>query len=133
MPHQRALVAILVFDHQTDVHVVKQDELFASFTVCLHRLVLIHCAGEARDEKAGEGKGLTGARLVLCDQPSGNRHIHFEQAVHRMEWPRQIERVYPHTASRCEIDDLIGSNFRIHVIVSLQVFAWSAESSRCAG
>ena len=56
MPRQGTLFSNLLFDHQPNVHVVKQDELFAAFQVGLHRLVLIHGARQAVGQEAGEGQ-----------------------------------------------------------------------------
>ena len=54
-----------------NVHIVKQDELFAAFPVGLHRFVLIHGTRQAVGQETGEGKRLTCARLVLGDEAAG--------------------------------------------------------------
>jgi hypothetical protein len=100
MTHQGALFSYLPFDHQPNVHVVKQDELFAAFQVGLHCFVFIHRPGQAKRKKAGEGKRLPGARFVFRDEPPGDRNVHFEQATHTMLRLGQVEHVDHHAALR---------------------------------
>jgi hypothetical protein len=100
MPHQGALFSYLPFDHQPNIDVVKQDELFAAFQVGLHCLVFVHRPGQAEGKETGEGKGLTGARFVIRDELPGDGHVHFQQAVHVVRWPGQVEHVDHQAAPR---------------------------------
>src|SRR5581483_1113702 len=99
-----------------------------TFQIRLHRFVLIHRAGKAIDQIAGKGKSLTGTRFVFRNQPAGDGHIYFQQAIHPMCRSLESERVQPYAAPRCEINDVIRSNFVTHDVASSpQTVNWECK------
>ena len=53
---------------------------------------------------------------ALCS--AMNCHVHFQQAVHAVLRPGQVEEVQPCAALRYKIDDTIGSGFLIHGMIT---------------
>jgi hypothetical protein len=68
----------LPLDRQEDVDIVEDHHVLAAFQISLHRLVLIHGAGEAEGHITRKGQSFTGLSFVLLDEPADIGYVNFE-------------------------------------------------------
>ena len=70
------------FDHDRDVHVVKEDQLATPIAIRMDLLVPLNGLGHTRRYKRREGEGLASPCLVLPQGLARLGHIYFHQATY---------------------------------------------------